>query len=1019
MDTPTATNVTPTPPTRSQEVLPKEMLLCNTFVGDPKVLNLITQELASFKDLDPNFSIVMPASELTDTLAKLDMPHMVKEPDWTECPKLAHDPSGADVKLTSHQLRELHQTGTFTVPSVAFPGQVHVWKISPVLQLGSKVNKAWRNWYLAQMYKTICVGIPNRILHSKEFSLWGSLKSIFKGASTLSNLLIGNVCTQPVHSEEAIVNLMKEYCLVKLKEQGIANDNYLLNDFLSNGAKKKHDIMKILDQPLNQLVEDWKTDKTDRKNQTHAKSKSKSESKSKSTQSEFDIDDPDYCQGNAMDGIDNSQTEEVVQIEENSDDENNSTSVQTELDLYQKKIFELVAKHLDPSIANLVIQIMHSIIVYQATIVAYEMAKEKATNDFISELERQNPIRSQVKEFFDVEMASFLRNYDRDHPYGSVYQNIISQLVGKDKKVFDRVITIVQSPEFNWKVAELKSARKPNVTFEWSFRIWNPKFWKTTQQTDQHYTVDKWHTVKTSTDYFFWRWGNIGMRNASYFNNINYYCLSYLVGGRFGLRSLWGLSNFVSEVGFNTVTGKPQYKYNGVTWIGRIVDLWNHIFQARKEFENAPDTDILGKSISRIFNCAWNYGVKGILGTVACFIGHPIATLVSSIGSLLTVIASPILAPLAAILKWLFDILVYDLDYSEKTGDSNFAKLFTVILWKFLAKGAVQAVVAAVGAVGHGLYGLWWFVPILSSGIRSVWDALVYHSILKHHARIPGQDGFWVDRIQGPGLSGDYYYAIDSSVALILLQYQLERLEIDAVMTQLTHQINAPENDLMAWAKQFETVGFVPMVGQDPFKKFDKTRYDALSKLRAATQAARPDLNISDGGKIRFDNKNWTETLTKGSVMTQQFIQDKVFPRLNSEDLTNFWSGHHLKPDNYHGLTIQLLKQVINYNIETTLEAADANGFRIRVQSEDAVKFIKNLFKDKMTEPDPVIEVSGASPNIVNTTIQSATNPNQVFDSDFVGFGAIVREFVQFASDIPSKIRTEVSRLTEPAYVSY
>jgi len=51
-------------------------------------------------------------------------------------------------------------------------------------------------------------------------------------------------------------------------------------------------------------------------------------------------------------------------------------------------------------------------------------------------------------------------------------------------------------------------------------------------------------------------------------------------------------------------------------------------------------------------------------------------------------------------------------------------------------------------------------VGVLRRGLRSVWDAFVFHAVIKKRGLIPSRDGFTVRRIAGPGLASSYFFQV-------------------------------------------------------------------------------------------------------------------------------------------------------------------------------------------------------------------------------------------------------------------
>ena len=47
-------------------------------------------------------------------------------------------------------------------------------------------------------------------------------------------------------------------------------------------------------------------------------------------------------------------------------------------------------------------------------------------------------------------------------------------------------------------------------------------------------------------------------------------------------------------------------------------------------------------------------------------------------------------------------------------------------------------------------------------GLRSVWDAFMFHAVIKKRGLIPSRDGFTVRRIAGPGLASSYFFQVST-----------------------------------------------------------------------------------------------------------------------------------------------------------------------------------------------------------------------------------------------------------------
>jgi len=131
--------------------------------------------------------------------------------------------------------------------------------------------------------------------------------------------------------------------------------------------------------------------------------------------------------------------------------------------------------------------------------------------------------------------------------------------------------------------------------------------------------VESYKEVINDSSYFGWKFINIYLKFLKYLNDGNYYLISSLLRGKFGVRSLFGTGDFDSEQIINNNIREIYIPNKSKTWFGRIKTLFDNISESRIKFESAPDIGILGKNFTRIFNLIKNYFIKGILGTIFIF----------------------------------------------------------------------------------------------------------------------------------------------------------------------------------------------------------------------------------------------------------------------------------------------------------------------------------------------------------------------------------------------------------------
>jgi len=99
--------------------------------------------------------------------------------------------------------------------------------------------------------------------------------------------------------------------------------------------------------------------------------------------------------------------------------------------------------------------------------------------------------------------------------------------------------------------------------------------------------------------------------------------------------------------------------------------------------------------------------------------------------------------------------LTYSEQFTHVSGHSSEQRLGTVVLAEEIS---IVCVIAAA-------------VAVVRRGLRSVWDAFVFHAVIKKRGLIPSCDGFTVRRIAGPGLASSYFFQVTAPMCLSCVFY--------------------------------------------------------------------------------------------------------------------------------------------------------------------------------------------------------------------------------------------------------
>jgi hypothetical protein len=132
-----------------------------------------------------------------------------------------------------------------------------------------------------------------------------------------------------------------------------------------------------------------------------------------------------------------------------------------------------------------------------------------------------------------------------------------------------------------------------------------------------------------------------------------------MTSSTFGIKALF-LKELYKDIDVNSTTG-AFYEYSRSYTFPRVIcNLITMICDSRRRFENTPDTGILGKGISRIFNLIINYVFYLlILGSILICL-YPLLIVANVIICSWIILFSPIIAPIWNLLDYLFSMLIYN-----------------------------------------------------------------------------------------------------------------------------------------------------------------------------------------------------------------------------------------------------------------------------------------------------------------------------------------------------------------------
>lgn len=543
--------------------------------------------------------------------------------------------------------------------------------------------------------------------------------------------------------------------------------------------------------------------------------------------------------------------------------------------------------------------------------------------------------------------------------------------------------------------SELEQNKVPSRIFIWNQRIWRSHNWKIEVKTnltgEKYYVCNKYDEVKNDTSTPGWRLLNLIQRIRVWCNNVAYHLTQHLFNGELGLKA------FVTKEGFNPrdkldeKTGKivTDTSYTVGTFLSYLSAIWDDVFESRKIFEER-EQGFIGKTFTRPFNIIWNYVIKGAIGTVLYCICYPILTIINIILTAGLLITTPVWVPIVAFITHLFNMLSYDFDTTENPDTTVwFPAIFQIL--KGLFAGIGRSLVSGVAIICEPIVaGVIALFGTIKNGLRTLWDKIMFHTVITHKGKIPDQDEFLVRRLSGPGLRDSYIYQMDPNLAILVLHRYLEERYIDEWELYTKKQINQPLENYKLTVNKFFGTFFrgTQYTELDSYKRLQEKTNCYLKELGEKTYIFKKQHIVQDQtmDNMRLSENDLKETLFKGAALCEEFYNDKIFPMIDSRQ---FWNKHSLVENDWTGLCRYNLTKLFGDGVLTPIGGSvDATEFcnlnEYGQSSEDYILSIKKkdlgpivsriINKEYIGDPLDNVKVN----RVIGSTKAEGTEPKPV-----------------------------------------
>lgn len=892
----------------------------------------IAKELFYWRD----FKIDLPQSNFINE--NLDLPNKNKKeinldlfktpPNLNELDELSLE-NGEARKLSQEQLNEIRQTGKFKVPSMLFEGKYHEWQVNGLIIKGNETHKRRFKNILSNSFVAIS-SIPDIIKSPTPVSMLNSLKQIPNSMLNLIGLLVGKPEEKLWHSLETLLEYKRS--------------EFIFQEFLDE-LKEFQEIIKKYGSS---------TQRTRNIETIREKSKVMKEIDGKEIHIDFRIYDfslviklnefinPIITKvSNEWQKDRHNFVKNLVENEnkENLQDENKKSKIiEKILNLCNKEFYKRFINELKKSEEILIKMADHDIIeLIEAKIIISNLLPKIQNKIHETFNKQQIEIEKEIRENHTIKSLNFSWVHKETLKQMKLKNNIPNHLEieeFKAKKIYEnlfkkleKLIISLESNEFNqskklinkleeqiyllkrdytWKFTKKKSTDEKwiyeNMTIPTQSFIWSAKiFFKKNQpiiknSCDEYYRkTTESYQVKSNT--WFWRWKILAVRSWVWFKNTSSYCKYSIFDSAFSYKALFYLHPFPVSYDINPQTGKEQPSTCfHETVFSKLKNIISSAIQSRNYFEAQPDEGLLGKTITRVFNVVWNYGI-------VCGLGIPLSLLLNIPMIILSLLLHSLiflfnflLSPCASILRFLLNIIIYDIDSCKSRPFSFFPLIFIVIgqfgfgfIVQFLFSFLLCSILIPLFVLLYSILGFSF------TSIGYVYDWIIYHLVIKYRAKIPRRDSFSAKRIFGPNLHQDYYFQISHFDALAILQIFLETNELNVFNAKVNAFIDLPQ----ILFSEFCTNVFSPFGlhgGRNEILQTSTERYKrTLANLITNRRKAIPQYDTVNFYQIRLQEEDLQIFLQNAENLIEEFIANRLFNELlenSPEPISAFWTQY-------------------------------------------------------------------------------------------------------------------------------
>ncbi|KAK6642922.1 hypothetical protein RUM43_004424 [Polyplax serrata] len=899
-------------------------------------------------------------------------------PSFDELDAVAMDSKGEQRRLNSKHFESIQERGEFEVDSLNFPGQVHKWRLSELMQKGSERSRDSLLNDLSLALRFIIVTAAGRIF-SHYFSVLQAVKALITGLLRLLDIFIGIPSLLAHNVEAKIREERSRYLVAELVcrpelEESLEFLCKFVKRQLRRAATEKFEIEREsahLPVPIPYLFLTPKGCELDLRLFSRDLMKrafpilvSILERETRGWFLHF-----------------REKLISELRAQKLSDDQIEKEVNDAVMKEYLQRVYSSILSHPDlialgEGIPQLLVQQANSVVLMHRAVENVQKKLHTTKEDLKCRLEYMHPILSRIQPWLRDKLRKAEAKFIEECQWSAHEEALLlcnSNNLSQTVYFLNRDLTFMKERE-PVLLKELRKVKIPTRSFHWLTQIWMPTQWIvkrsfqgtteviptvlsstptsiTTPRSDPSqpvFLVEKEILRITTTRWPMWRWINYCHRTWAWtWNAMFLFGIVVPWCSPISFRALFSVEPFMPDLELSQVNGTlfPRKSSLTPTLCSRLNALWRHISKSRTHFETKPDTGFIGKGMTRHLNRIWNYIIKGFFGTLAWTTLFPVLCIVISAISIVIALSSVLWMPMFTLFLHLFMAVLYDIDNPDPSKN-KYLVILEAIVWNIIIQGCIQPIAALiVGVIICPFISLVILAVALARyGIRLAWDATVFHLIIKKRGRIPASDSFVVKRIAGPGLANDYFYQIKPEQALASLEARMELDELGAYQHEMEQIIMQPTKDY----NQFIECCFAPFSAQisktGVYSVLEKECQDLLSCLHEKLERRRRELNTGLSqtikSKIKLSATHLKIALQQGALMLERFYPNHVLHRLPATE-EEFWEAKGLGMNDWSGLAALIFAEIFSLDFLTPLDEMDT-GFKLEPHPQvDLTRFVE------------------------------------------------------------------------------